>query len=201
MKLYADATARRTRQILADVGMLGWLAVWVWVGRQVHDAIASLRGPAESIQQAGTSVYDALSGAAAQAGQIPFVGGELQQSLDRAAGAGARLRGAGTSMATTADQLAGWLGWSTALIPILIVGALWVALRGRFAYRATHAQRYIDATADLDLFAMRALVRQPMSALAQVSADPAGGWRRQDAGLVRALGVLELHDEGLRPPE
>lgn len=201
MKLYADVTARRTRQILADVGMLVWLGVWVWVGRQVHDAIASLRAPAESIQQAGASVYDALSGAAAQAGQIPFVGSQLQQSLDRAANAGARLRGAGTSMASTADTLAGWLGWSTALIPILIVGALWIGLRGRFVYRATHAQRYIDATADLDLFALRAMVRQPMSALARVNLDPAGGWRRRDADLVRALAVLELHDEGLRPPD
>ncbi|EWT06746.1 membrane protein [Intrasporangium chromatireducens Q5-1] len=200
MKLYADTTARRTRQLLADVAMLGWLAVWAWAGRQVHDVVLRLRGPADSLQTAGTSVHDSLSGAGAEAGRIPVVGAELQRWLDGAAASGTRLRGAGESMASTIEALALWLGWSTALVPILTVGALWLWLRARFVRRATSAQRFIDTRADLDLFALRAMVRQPLTALARVSPDPAGDWRRRDAGAIRALAALELRDEGLRLP-
>lgn len=200
MKLYADTTARRTRQLLADVAMLGWLAVWAWAGRQVHDVVLRLRGPADSLQTAGTSVHDSLSGAGAEAGRIPVVGTDLQRWLDGAAASGTRLRGAGESMASTIEALALWLGWSTALVPILTVGALWLWLRARFVRRATSAQRFIDTREDLDLFALRAMVRQPLTALARVSPDPAGDWRRRDAGAIRALAALELRDEGLRLP-
>ena len=200
MKLYADTTARRTRQLLADVAMLVWLAVWAWAGRQVHDVVLRLRGPADSLQTAGTSVHDSLSGAGAEAGRIPVVGADLQRWLDGAAASGTRLRGAGESMASTIEALAMWLGWSTALVPILTVGALWLWLRARFVRRATSAQRFIDTREDLDLFALRAMVRQPLTALARVSPDPAGDWRRRDASAIRALAALELRDEGLRLP-
>jgi hypothetical protein len=200
MKLYADTTARRTRQLLADVAMLVWLAVWVWAGRQVHDVVLRLRGPADSLQSAGTSVHDSLSGAGAEAGRIPVVGADLQRWLDGAASSGTRLRGAGQSMASGVESLAAWLGWSTALVPILTVGVLWLWLRARFVRRATAAQRFIDANEDLDLFALRAMVRQPMTELARISPDPAGAWRRGERDVILALAALELHDEGLRLP-
>ncbi|HET8593972.1 MAG TPA: hypothetical protein VFM07_01900 [Intrasporangium sp.] len=200
MKLYADTTARRTRQLLADVAMLVWLAVWAWAGRQVHDVVLRLRGPADSLQSAGTSVHDSLSGAGAEAGQIPVVGADLQRWLDGAASSGTRLRAAGQSMASGVESLAAWLGWSTALVPILTVGALWLWLRARFVRRAWAAQRFIDASDDLDLFALRALVRQPMPQLARISPDPAGAWRRGERDVIRALAALELQNEGLRLP-
>ena len=88
----------------------------------------------------------------------------------------------------------------TAVIPIVLVVGVWLLLRLRFVRRATAAQRFIDADADLDLFALRALARQPMHRLARVSDDPAGAWRAQDPDVVRALALLELRDSGLRPP-
>jgi hypothetical protein len=103
-------------------------------------------------------------------------------------------------MASGIESLAAWLGWSTALVPILTVGALWLWLRARFVRRATTAQRFIDTSEDLDLFALRAMVRQPMTALARISPDPAGAWRRGEPDVIRALAALELHDEGLRLP-
>ena len=89
---------------------------------------------------------------------------------------------------------------STALVPILIVGLFWFALRLRFARRASAAQRFIDAAPDLDLFALRAMAKQPMPRLAAVSDDPAGAWRRGDDEIIRALALLELREVGLRPP-
>ena len=87
-----------------------------------------------------------------------------------------------------------------AVVPIVLVVGVWLALRLRFVRRATAAQRFLDAAADLDLFALRALAGQPMHRLARVSDDPAGGWRTQDPAVVRALALLELRDCGLRPP-
>lgn len=200
MRFYAHSPARRTRQIVADVLMLLWIGVWMYAGRQVHDTVEGLRAPADSITSAGRSVNGALTGAGDQAGQIPLVGDQLRTWLTQAAGSGTTLEQAGTSMADTVDTLAFGLGLSTALVPILIVLSVWLWVRVRFVRNATRSQRFIDAGEDLDLFALRAMATQPLRSLARVSDDPAGAWRRQDRDVIRRLALLELRDQGLRPP-
>jgi len=200
MKLYADTPARRTRQLLSDVLVLLWVGVWVWLGRQTHDVVMGLKAPADSITSAGSSVHSSLTGAGDQAGQIPLVGDQLKQWLGQAASSGTTLSQAGTSMATTVQQVALVLGLVVALVPIVVVVVPWLYVRVGFARRASAAQRFIDASADLDLFALRAMATQPMSSLARISDDPAGAWRRQDTAVIRELATLELRDQGLRPP-
>ncbi|WP_256795594.1 hypothetical protein [Terrabacter sp. Ter38] len=200
MKLYSDAPTRRTRQLLSDVLMLLWIGLWVYAGRQVHDTVEQLRAPADSITSAGHSVNGALTGAGDQAGQLPLVGDQLKTWLTQAAGSGTTLQQAGTSMAHTVDTLALGVGIATALVPVLLVLAVWLYVRVRFVRSATQSQRFIDAGEDLDLFALRAMATQPMRALARVSDDPAGAWRRQDRAVIRELALLELRDQGLRPP-
>ena len=200
MRFYAHSPARRTRQMVADVLMLLWIGLWVYAGRQVHDTVERLRAPADSITSAGRSVGGALTGAGDQAGQIPLVGDQLKTWLVQAAGSGATLEQAGTSMADTIETLALGLGLATALLPILAVLSVWLYVRVRFVRNATRSQRFIDAGEDLDLFALRAMATQPMRALAKVSDDPAGAWRRQDRDVIRRLALLELRDQGLRPP-
>jgi hypothetical protein len=200
VKLYADTPARRTRQVLSDVLMLLWIGLWAYAGRQVHDTVEQLRAPADSITSAGQSVNGALTGAGDQAGQLPLVGDQLKTWLTQAAGSGTTLQEAGTSMADTVDTLARGLGIATALVPILLVLVVWLYVRIRFVRNATQSQRFIDAGEDLDLFAFRAMATQPMRALARVSDDPAGAWRRQDRDVIRELALLELRDQGLRPP-
>ena len=200
MKLYADTPARRTRQLLSDVLMLLWIGLWAYAGRQVHDIVEQLRAPADSITSAGRSVNGALTGAGDQAGQLPLVGDQLKTWLTQAAGSGTTLQEAGTSMADTVDTLARGLGVATALVPILLVLVVWLYVRVRFVRTATQSQRFIDAGEDLDLFAFRAMATQPMRALARISDDPAGAWRRQDRDVIRELALLELRDQGLRPP-
>ena len=200
MRFYAHSPARRTRQVIADVLMLLWIGIWVYAGRQVHDAVEELRAPADSITSAGRSVHGALTGAGDQAGQIPLVGDQLRAWLTQAAGSGTTLEQAGTSMADTVESLALGLGLATALAPTVPVLLLWLYVRVRFVHRATQSQRFIDAGEDLDLFALRAMATQPMRALAKVSDDPAGAWRRQDRDVIHRLALLELRDQGLRPP-
>ena len=88
-------------------------------------------------------------------------------------------------MADTVDQLALGLGLAAALVPIVVVLVVWLYVRIRFVRNATQSQRFIDAGEDLDLFALRAMATQPMRALARVSDDPAGAWRRQDRDVIR----------------
>lgn len=200
MKLYADLTGRRTLQILSDVGVLAWVALWAWVGRAVHDATTRLAAPGYTLQGAGSGFRDQMGRAGQSVSDVPLVGDSLAEPFQRAGNAGTSIEQAGKDLVSAVDSLALLLGWVTALVPIVLVVFVWAVLRGRFIRRATAAQRFIDEAADLDLFALRAMARQPMSRLARVCDDPAGAWRRSDPEMIRALAVLELRDSGLRPP-
>ena len=86
------------------------------------------------------------------------------------------------------------------LIPVLIVLLIWLPARIRFFLRARAARRFLDAQADLDLFALRAMVAQPMHVIARISDDPVAAWRRGDRDVIRALAAIELRQSGLNPP-
>ena len=200
MKLYADTPGRRTRQLLSDVLVLLWVSLWVWLGRQTHDVVVELRGPADSLTAAGRSVNSSLTGAGNQAGHLPLVGDQLKQWLGQAAQSGTTLSSAGTSMATTVERVALVLGLVVAAVPIVLVVLLWLYVRVGFVRRASAAQRFLDSSEDLDLFALRAMAHQPLGTLARISDDPAGAWRRRDTVVIHELAALELRHEGLRPP-
>ena len=200
MKLYADLPGRRTLQVLADVGVLLWVGLWSWLGRVVHDATLQLQPPALQLERAGGSFQRTMTDAARTMGDLPLLGDRLHQPFDQAARTGATISGAGHNLANGIGNLALLLGLLTAVVPIALVVGTWLVLRLRFARRASAAQRLVDSGADLDLFALRAMARQPMPRLAAVSDDPVGAWRSGDRHTVRALAVLELRDCGLRPP-
>lgn len=200
MKLYADLPGRRTLQLLSDASMLCWAGLWAWVGRSVHDATMTLATPGRQLASAGSGLRDRLLGAGNAVDDLPIIDDRLADPIRSAAGAGTDIERAGQDLVTSVTHLADILGWVTALIPIVIVGGIWLLLRGRFVRRASAAQRFIDAEADLDLFALRAMARQPMRRIAQVSDDPGAAWRRGDRDVIRALALLELRDVGLRPP-
>jgi hypothetical protein len=107
---------------------------------------------------------------------------------------------AGTNQVEAVQHLAFWLGLVVGAVPILVILAVYLPARWRFAREATAGQRFIDSSADLDLFALRAMSRQPMHRLAAVSPDPVRAWRSGDPDVVRALAMLELRDAGLTAP-
>jgi hypothetical protein len=200
MKLYADSEGRRLRQLLGDALLLAWVLVWIKIGGAVHDATMLLARPGEEITSAGNGLADKLRVASSVVGNTPLIGDDLQSPFEGAGDAADQIARAGTAQVEAVGHLANWLGWSVGLIPILVMLAVYLPLRWRFVRQATAGQRFIDASPDLDLFALRALARQPMHRLARISDDPAGAWRRGDPGVVRELAVLELQDVGLRPP-
>jgi len=200
VKIYADLPARRTVQLLTDVFILCWIGAWAWVGRLVHESVLALRSPADALVNAGGSFGQSMTGAGQQLGKVPAIGDDLQKPFQSAAGTGNDIAQIGRDLGIAVDRLALILGLVTALTPILLVVGIWLLTRVRFTRRASAAQRFVDADADLDLFALRAMARQPMHKLAGISDDPAGAWRNRDAGVVRQLALLELRSSGLRPP-
>ena len=200
MKIYADTSTRRTRQQLGDLLVLVWVWLWVQTALVVHDATMTLARPGEEIAEAGGGMAERLREAGARVDDVPLVGDEVRAPFEGAGDAADQLADAGTAQVEAVTELAFWLGLSVGAIPVLIALAVYLPLRWRFIREATAAQRFIDSNADLDLFALRAMARQPMHRLARISDDPAGAWRRADPAVVQALAELELRDTGLRAP-
>lgn len=200
MKMYADRPLRRVLQLSRDLALVLWVAAWIWVGRVVHDGTTALAAPGLQVERSATSLADGLTEAGRKLDGVPLIGGGMAAPFDKASSASAALAGAGRDEALAVDRLAWVLGLSIGLIPILVVLAFYLPGRIRFIREATAGARFIDASEDLDLFALRALARQPMHVLARIHEDPAGAWRDRDAAVVRALAELELRDCGLRPP-
>ncbi|MGV9714261.1 hypothetical protein ACWDTI_26790 [Gordonia sp. NPDC003424] len=200
MKVYADIPARRTRQIVADVFVVGWIVVSVYIGVRLHHLVMALAVPGRKLADAGTGLHDGLTSAGKKVANVPLVPDAVRTPFDAAGGAGTALHDAGTAQISAVHQLATFIGIASAVVPILLMLAIWLPMRWHFARQATTAQRFIDGAPDLDLFALRALTHQPLSRLAAIDDDPAGRWRSADPTTVRALAILELRSCGLHPP-
>lgn len=201
MKIYADAPIRRTMQILGDVLLVVWVYAWVSTAVAVRDATLSLAEPGEQISAAGTGLADQLRSAGDRVGDLPLVGDEVRAPFDGAGGAADRLAAAGDAQVAAVETLAFWLSLAVWAVPVLLAAAIYLPLRWRFVREASAGRRFVDSSDDLDLFALRAMARQPLHRLARISEDPAGAWRRGDAQVVRQLAALELRDSGLTVPE
>jgi hypothetical protein len=200
MKVYADTPARRTRQLAGDLLFVLWLVGWVWIGHVVQHGTMELAGVGRQTDASATQLAGGLSSAGDTLSGIPVVGGGVSAPFDQMSSASETLAQAGRSQVTAVHRLSWVLGISLATIPILCVGVFVVPRRWRFAREATAGARFIDASEDLDLFALRALTRQPMHVLARISDDPAGAWRARDPAVVTALARLELRECGLEVP-
>ncbi len=200
MKLYANAPSHQARQVLGDLLLVVWIAVWVKLALVVRDATLALGAPGELIEEAGTGLAGRLRDAGSTVGGLPLVGDEVRTPFDGAGDAADKIAAAGAAQVEAVQTLAFWLGLTVAAVPILIMVAVYVPLRVRFIRRATAGRRFVDSAADLDLFALRAMSNQPLHRLAKISDDPARAWRDGDPAVVRALAALELRDVGLPAP-
>lgn len=199
LRLYAATPVRRARQLIGDLCLVAWVVAWVLIAQRVHDATLRLGAPGQAIDSSATDLADRLRDAGRSVGSVPLVGDDVQRPFNGAGSAADGLAGAGRSQVEAVGNLAHWLGLAVALIPILMVLAFYLPARIRFIRRATAGQRFVDAEADLDLFALRAMTNQPLHVLARISDDPAGAWRRGDTVVIDQLATLELRAVGLRP--
>lgn len=197
MKLYADSPARRTRQVLVDLLVLGWIVGWVWIAKQVYDVVLGLAAPGRAVEEAGRDLSGGLADAAEQAGRLPVVGRTLRERLEDAGGAGDALASAGQSQQDVVGDLALVLALVIGGLAILVVLVRWVPDRVRWVREASAAAR-LRSGGSVELFALRALTRRPLRELAVIGPDPAGAFVRGDPVVARRLAELELSTYGLR---
>lgn len=200
LKIYADTPSRKTRQIVSDVWFVLWCGLWVWVAIRLHDLIVPLGAPGEKLATTGDTLSQNMTEAGDAVDQVPFIGDQVREPFDRMSAAGQTLAEAGRGQQEVVEKLAIFLPLALAFLAIALLAVVWLPLRIRFASRATAAQRYLVAADDVDLFALRALARQPLTQLVAIDPDPAGAWRRGDPRVIRSLAALELRGEGLRIP-
>lgn len=198
MKLYADAPVRRTLQLAGDLLLVLWVVGWLKVADVVRDATLGLAAPGRRIEAAGGVLASRLREAGSAVDDLPLVGDEVRSPFDGAGRAADEVAAAGTSQVQAVQHLAFWLGVCVAAIPIVVLLVVYLPGRWRFVRQATAARRFVDSSADLALFALRAMANQPMHRLARVTDDPVSAWRDGDPDVVRALAALELEDAGLR---
>ena len=198
MKLYSDFGPRRTRQILADVICLALVVGWVWFGATIYGLISELATFGRQMEDAGAGFRATMTDVGSTLAGIPLIGGAIQVPFDGASNAGGALEDAGQSQQEVIQQLAWTLGVGVAVLPILMILALWLFTRGRFIRRAGRAKALVSSGAGVDLLALRALANQKISTIAKVDVDAMGAWRRGDGTVMRQLAALELESSGVR---
>lgn len=195
MSWYAETPALRSRQLLLDVAVVVWVLVWWRIGAAVHTAVSRLAEPGRDLEAAGDRISGGLSGAADGADDVPLVGDGLRAPLDLAAEAGQSLSSAGAAQQDAVQVIALVLALVIAGLPVVLALCWWLPSRIGFAREHRAAVQLRD---DVELWALRAALHQPLPELARLGPDPVGRWRRGEPGAAEALARLERQSRGLR---
>ena len=194
---YATTPARLAGQVLSDLVVAAWIALWVIIGLAVHHAVATIASVGTQVQDGANGIADNLDSAGESANRIPLVGDAISKPLRAASEAAIDLAGAGQNLHSTATWLAILLAIAVASPPILAIGMPWLFLRIRFFRRKWTVIALAQTPAGEQLLALRALANRPLRKLTEVSTDPVGAWRIQDPAAVRGLAALELRSAGV----
>ena len=194
---YATTPGRLTAQLVSDLLVGLWTALWVSVGLGVHHAVATIAGVGNQVRDGATGIADNLNSAGDSANRIPLVGDTVSTPLRAASEAALDLAGAGQSLNTTATWLAVLLAIAVAAPPVLAIAIPWLFLRIQFFRRKWTVIALAQTPAGEQLLALRALANRPLRKLTEVDGDPVGAWRREEPAAVRGLAALELRSAGV----
>ncbi|KZS59676.1 hypothetical protein A4G27_10360 [Mycobacterium kansasii] len=195
---YSTGPVRLAIQLFSDITVAAWTTGWVLVGLAVHSAISTIAEAGRQIESGSQGIAGNLASAGHGAQHIPLVGDAVSLPITAASEAALDIAGAGHSLDTTASWLAVLLALAVAATPILAVAMPWLFLRLRFFRRKWTVTTLAATAAGQQLLALRALANRSPAKLAAVSADPVGGWRREDPATIRGLAALELRAAGVR---
>ena len=201
MGIYSTRPGRLAGQIFSDLFVLGWSIGCGVVALLVNQVVAALAVPARETARTATRLMDNMREAAEQAARVPGVGEDLRRPFDSASVTLGNVVTSANNQVESIERLALVAGWLVFLIPVALVVALWLPRRIRFYRQARASQEFLDSSADLDLFALRAMASQPLYVIAGVSDDPVRAWREGDRQVIDALAAIELRRNGLRLPK
>lgn len=194
---YATTPGRLAAQLFSDFAIVLWTALWLLVGTAVYDAISTIAAAGGQVENGANGIAGNLASAGHGAQHIPVVGDAVSQPLISASEAALDIAAAGHSLDATASWLAVLMALAVVAAPLLIVVIPWLFLRLRFFRRKWTVTGLAATPAGEQLLALRALANRRPRKLIAVSADPVGGWRREDPVTVRALAALELRSAGV----
>ena len=121
------------------------------------------------------------------------MGDGLKTPFEALSGSGQRLADVGTSVGRHGGHRgADARDRGGRAAPILIALLVWAFFRIRFVRRATAASRLVGTAGSLELFALRALTRQPLRRLRRWVRTWPGRFRDGDPVVVHQLAALEL---------
>lgn len=198
MKLYSDFGGRRAYQVLGDLFALVVIVVGVRVAVALHDTIASFEGFGRDVARSGSDFRSTMTDIGNSLGGVPLIGGGIRAPFDAASDAGGTLADAGTNWQHGIETLATLVGWTVAVLVVLVVLLGWIRPRLVGAARRAAVARLATSAPSLDLLAFRALATRPAKAVTRVDADAVAAWRRGDEDVIRRLAALELRASGVR---
>jgi hypothetical protein len=201
MKLYSDFGRRRAGQVVGDLAAVAVIVVGVVVAVAIHNAIAAFKGVGADVERSGHDFSSTMSDIGSRLSGVPLIGGGISAPFSSASDAGGTLATAGSDWQSGVERLATLVGWTVALLVVLVVLVGWVRPRVVGAVRRAAVARLATADASLDLLAFRALATRPARAVTKVDEDAVAAWRRGDAEVIRLLAALELKASGVRLPE
>ena len=179
---YAARPGRMISQLL--VGLASWCGPWC--GRWSASSYGGGRGarrPGAGDRADRTRLAGQLGDAATEAAQVPGVGRPAPPAVRRGVRQPGRPRRHGRPPG--GDHRAAGHADGLARLPDPgddRAARVWLPRRIRFVRRARPRSASSTRSADLDLFALRAMANQPMHVLAAISDDPVRAWRRATGG-------------------
>lgn len=195
MKWYADRPVRLTRQLIADLLAVAWVALWIWVATTAHDWVLGLRAPGDGLVDAGGNIRDVFTNAADKARNVPLVGKDLAGALGNGTKAGETLTSAGNAQISVVQDSAFWLATALVVVPVLFLLITWLPVRLRYARKAGDTAKLRNKP---DLLALRALTSLSPRQLAKFDGDPAVAWRTGDTDVIDELARRQLAALGVR---
>lgn len=188
---------RRALHLVADLLLLGWVVAWALVAWTIKQVIEGLAAPAEEIGNTTDTLAQRFDDAVERISDVALVGEELAAPLRPIAGTLRDISDQAALQVASVNSIALMLFFVVWLIPSLSVAVLYLPPRIRRARESAQARRFIDERADLDLFALRAMAKAPMTQLARITDDPVAAWRTGDRQVIDQLADLELRRVGI----
>lgn len=194
MKLYPDLPRARRGYILADFGILVWIALCVCAGVLVYNAVMELAGIGHDAISGGRDVRTAIGQMQQLAASLPLnIGPALRDSLTPLYGIPRHLIASGQHEIAAVQHLATLLGAVAGAIPLLAALLLYIPWRIRKTRDFLALERLLrrrgttSASTTVHVLAARALYTLPYSRLLRYTPDPIAEWHTgKDENLARA---------------
>jgi hypothetical protein len=199
VKFYAERPSRVVAQVCGDLLLAAWVAGWLWLGLQLHDAIDALARPAVRVGEASSGLANALTSTSEQVRSLQLIGDVLASPFDAIIAGARELATASVNGQASLLRLADMALPLTALFPVLFAVTMWLALRGRWIRRATAVTKLRRSGEGEGLLAAQALTSARIDQLAGFGlgdnplADPASR-RRLATFALRQLGLRTTTD-------